>query len=83
MQVSIKKRECVDLLKTFNIQWVKKLEKFNVINKNHLIIDLKNHISSIFCQTKEQINAAINEFWSDLTPGDCSNYINTHRNTVK
>ena len=45
--------------------------------------DLKNYVSSRYCQTKEQINAAINEFWSDLTPADCQNNINTLRNTVK
>ena len=31
---------------------------------------------------KEQINEAINDFWSNLTPRVCSNYIEKIKNTV-
>ena len=47
-----KKRECVDLLKTFNIKWVKNLEKLNVINKNHLTIFFKGSDTTLFARSK-------------------------------
>ena len=69
---------CTSALKNLNIQWIKSPPKSPDLNPIEWVwSDLKR-----FCSCEEDLIKAVEDFWNQMTPQYCGNFINHLKKVV-
>jgi transposase len=68
---------CRNALENLKIRWIKSPPKSPDLNPIEWVwADLKRHVRKKFCSSQEEVIMAVKEFWLQMTPMYCGNFIN-------